>query len=556
MFQQCPAGYCCSGSTSNTCSVYNYCPGNRTGTLCGACQEGFSVSILTGTCTPDNKCGGDQWFWLVAILTAMAYALWYTLKDDIFAFFFSLISLMMQIFNRSKSKVNDNPVRVMPSNKVDPSLPSFRVADDLSSIGRPNDSVNVDTLEKENTQDDVDKGYFGIVTYYVQMAAVIMIQIEFNEVGTSQSFLDKLVSYIGRFLNLELTQMSFDVCPIIGLTTVGKYVYNLMFLFGIYLSWLGFFVFTFILAGILMKSENYTPMARRTKSFKLKLVRGVIEIIKYTFAGFCGIIFLSLVCVQIGESYVWFHDGTNVCLEKWQIIIVIFALFYALPFPSILFLGLKMLKQNKISPTIFVFSCLFPLPALVFMLIHTCVRKGIRVKETPALSEESQAIISVLQGPYREDDKHFTLYWEAMVSIRRLLITAMTLVSFASIRMVIITTLCLIFLVQHYYLSPFLVRSSNDVETLSLLLLSLASIFNLLKASLTDSGAVPSGPTVSFFKSIELCEKVFVLIIIAYILLVEIKSRKANKGKPQGESKCSKCKQCSCQEIGGEPQPK
>ncbi len=32
----------------------NYCPGNRTGTLCGACEEGFSISILTGVCTPDN----------------------------------------------------------------------------------------------------------------------------------------------------------------------------------------------------------------------------------------------------------------------------------------------------------------------------------------------------------------------------------------------------------------------------------------------------------------------------------------------------------------------
>ncbi len=105
----------------------------------------------------------------------------------------------------------------------------------------------------------------------------------------------------------------------------------------------------------------------------------------------------------------------------------------------------------------------------------------------------------------------------------------MTLVSYASIRIIIITTLCLIFLIQHIYISPFLVRTSNDVETVSLSLLVLTSMINLLKASLTDSGVVPSGPSVPFFKSIELCEKMFVLIIIAYILLVELRLRKGNK---------------------------
>ena len=92
VFQQCPADYCCSGSDSSICDVYNHCPGNKTGTLCGDCKEGFSVSILSGMCIPDNKCGNDKWFWILVILAAMAYALWHTLKDDIFALIFHLIN--------------------------------------------------------------------------------------------------------------------------------------------------------------------------------------------------------------------------------------------------------------------------------------------------------------------------------------------------------------------------------------------------------------------------------------------------------------------------------
>ncbi len=96
VFQQCPAGYCCSSSDKTICNVYNYCSANRTGALCGACQEGFSVSILTWTCIPDGQCGRDQWFWIVVTLAAIAYALWYTMKDDIFALFFKSLTFIKQ----------------------------------------------------------------------------------------------------------------------------------------------------------------------------------------------------------------------------------------------------------------------------------------------------------------------------------------------------------------------------------------------------------------------------------------------------------------------------
>ncbi len=540
VFQQCPAGYCCSGSDSSTCNVYDHCPGNRTDVLCGACNSGFSVSILTGACTPDSQCEGDQWFWLVAFLAMLAYALWYTLKDDIFALFFGSIRLVKRICQRPTSKVNNIQVEMVPPNRERLSISSIEDSKLQDNANVPNKDVdnNVDNEDKKlienedkNDEEDADKAYFGIVTYYVQMAAVIAIQIEFSDIDKSASFLDTMVNYIARFLNIELTQMSFDVCPIKGLTTVGKLIYNLVFLFGIYVCWAELFAATMIIVTVLQNVGKLLSVAKGVESFKFRLITGLIEIIKYTYAGFCGIIFMSLVCAQIGNKYVWWYDGTNVCLENWQVVITIIAIFYAVPFPFSLALGMKLLKQNRISPATFVCCCVFPLVALIAMLIYIRVRKGSELEQDPSLSEASEIVISVLQGPYRDDEKHFTLYWEAMVSVRRLLITGMTLVSYASIRMIIITALCLIFLIQHIYMSPFLVRTSNDVETVSLSLLLLTSVINLLKASLTDSGVVPSGPSVPFFKSIELCEKLFVLIIIAYILLVEIRLRKGKKSR-------------------------
>ena len=68
---------------------------------------------------------------------------------------------------------------------------------------------------------------------------------------------------------------------------------------------------------------------------------------------------------------------------------------------------------------------------------------------------------------------------------------------------------------------PFFVRASNDIEGLSLSLLVITSLINSLKAALIDNGIIPSGPSVPFFKGLELCEKLFVLIILAYILFIE-----------------------------------
>ncbi len=474
VFLQCPAGYCCSGSTNSPCEAYNYCEGNKTGTLCGACQEHFSVSILTGNCTPDSNCGNAEWFWLFAVLVALAYALWYTLKDDIFSLFFATVSYIWNFSNRSNKKIN----------VVKPAASNDR-KDNVNEIDMPvQDTVENSVTSIDDSEGDVDKGYFGIVTYYVQMAAVIMIQIEFSDIDQSESFIDTMVNNIGRFLNLELTQMSFDVCPIVGLTRLGKHLYSLGFLFAIYICWSFLFVCVSIFTFISNRKNKMEGITTRLHSFKMKLIGGIVEIIKYTYAGFCGLIFMSLACTQLGNDYVWWYDGTNVCLENWQISIIIFAAFYAFPFPFVLVSGLKLLRNNEISAATFVCCCLCPLVALLSILIYKCVKAKKTVQYNEQLPKASETVLPVLQGPFRDDEQNMTVYWEAMISFRRLFITGMTLVGYASVRMKIITVISLIFLIQHIFMKPFLVKTSNYIETLSLLLLSITAVINLLKASL------------------------------------------------------------------------
>ncbi len=148
---------------------------------------------------------------------------------------------------------------------------------------------------------DQDKGYFGIFTYFVQMAGTMKIQIGFSEINKSQSFWDSVVHCITASLNIELAQLSFNVCPIIGLTTVGKHLYKVIFLSGIYVAWVGMGMVTLILMHIfkICKQEN---LVRKIHIFKIKLIKGITEIFKYTYSGFCGVVFTSPICTQILEQ--------------------------------------------------------------------------------------------------------------------------------------------------------------------------------------------------------------------------------------------------------------
>ena len=524
-FHLCPARYCCSGTENVPCKVYNHCANNRTGTLCGSCSEGFSVSMLTRQCIPDSNCGGGQWFWFLAFLTTLAYAIWYTFKDDLMIFAIFCInkpSKSLSLFKKPMKKiVSCDCIRSGTEGNVSENRNVRPLQHALNGTSSENCVRNI---VSENTYQNasLEMGYFGILTYFVQIASIMKIQIEFSDIDKSDSFVDQIVLYLETFLNLELTQFSFDVCPIIGLTMLGKNLYKLVFLIGIYLSWLGLF----ILSMTLLHATH--GLNGKLLSLNEKLVMGAIEIIKYTYSGICEVIFTSLLCVTIGNQYVWFYDGNNICYEKWQMVMLIFGIVYAIPFPFVLYLGMKLLKEQTLPAGLFICCCLCPLFGIIGMFMSAFWRKSkyqISSNTKESNKDASEIIISVLQGPYKESENHMTIYWEAMVSLRRLIITGLTLVGNASIRMVLITAFSVVFLYQHVRIQPFINRASNHVEGLSQSLLIMVSVINLLKASLTDSGVVPTGPSVLFFKGLELIEKVFPLILISHIIYIETRHK-------------------------------
>ncbi len=124
---QCPADYCCTAN----CTRYNQCSGHRTGMLCGSCEENYSLSMLSSQCIPQNLCN-DHWLWPMAIFAIVLYMVWYTFKNDVFAIPISVAGVIYKGFSRQSadSDLNYN-----------------------------------------------DKGYFGIVTFFTQIKALMVVHI-------------------------------------------------------------------------------------------------------------------------------------------------------------------------------------------------------------------------------------------------------------------------------------------------------------------------------------------------------------------------------------------
>ncbi len=503
-FAKCPSKYCCSGRGKEPCTRYNYCTGNRTNVLCGVCQDGYSVSIITGKCIPDDECGNDHWFWPLVFLGTMVYAIWYTFLGNIFEPFFNFVFLKScPKIRKSRKTLADTQSEIATTTipKLTDSSRSHSITDQFAPFslnvetGKPNELQTIDQPLNPTGADDLDadmssetaqnlnRGYFGIFNNFLQMTAAMNIQIEYSTGNKSQrTLLTMLIEAIRGFVSVKISDISKHICPIKGLTTVERHLFNLAFTLGIYSSWLLIFICTILLSNLV---DQMTALCKCKFTVSLKpirqnLVKGLVRIIKFTYATLCGIIFTSVMCISIGSKYVWWYDATNVCLETWQVVMIILGFLYAIPFPFALFMGMKLSAIKHIDASLFIALCLCPGGTLLYILVKKILNYNREGQNTcSSQSETTEAIVSVLQGPYRKDIYDTVIYWEAMVFLRRLLTTLIKLVGSEFVQMLILTVLWAMFLIQHVYVYPFKVRSSNHVETLSLFLLLMVAIIKI-----------------------------------------------------------------------------
>ncbi len=464
-FVQCPSGYCCSGADSNPCRGYRSCSANRQGVLCGACQTNYSLSLLSNSCMPNHECD-DNWFWPAALLGIVFYMIWYTFKDEI-------ISLPHLLIKK---------------------------AGDTSK------------LKEKGSEERVDKGYFGIMIYFIQATVFMRIEMQGNSNRFVDKFFQETTMYISVFLTVELKYFSHNICPSENVDAIQKTRLKYFFLCGIFSCWL----FVYICAVIIgMCSAELSQIKR----FKTTLMSGLVEIVKYTYGGFTDIAFYSLAYTSVSGELVWFHDGTVKYFSTWQCEMIAFAIFYIIPFPFILYYGLNLLQKMQISSFSFLCSLFMPLPTFLYWLF---------IKKTPtgkygnqSVNNKQNKIFNKFKGCYKEFG--IAPFWESIMILRRLLLGSTALIPNPVIQLSLCLTLSIFFLVHHEKVQPFKHQTSNKAEGFSLVLLCGVAFFNAYKAFFIHMGLSALNDEIT--NNLTLLETMFVLMLVFYIVVMEMKTK-------------------------------
>ncbi len=543
-FASCPQGYCCN-NIEIMCEEHDTCALHREGRLCGRCQDGYTESLMSRTCVPNEECN-DWWIFVGAIFVALTYLMWYTYKSE-------LVPLIEWVILKiSTFKTRRDPIVNVMEYKGSKVLSKTDLA--MNAYDKP----ETQTSPTELKQSRIEKGYFDILVYFTNIITLLKVKVEFKSGSTGVGVLYSIEKYFTRYLDVDMQQVAnVSVCPFPNMSAVEKSLARPGFVLLILTIWLSLYTFACMVEGVSIKRPNLLKIFR---NFKMQLIEGYVETVKYSYSGLAGATFLLLTCVEIGGNLYWKYDANIECFSTWQHGIIAFAAVYTVPFSIATMVGIKLLLKGLIGYRQFMLACLFPLPFLLFWVVfygmikratsNVSLTLGTFVKSSKHLSlnanlvklsddsqnidEKSKRILETFQGPYRDEYSS----WEGVIELRKLLFNTYYLIENNIYRLVCCTITAVIILLHHNFARPFNNKNSNIAESLSLGLLCIACITNGIKTVFTESGILvePNTPTEQLLFLMNRLDRILFLILLmyiilseAYFILKEFKTKRRNK---------------------------
>ena len=495
-FYLCPSGYCCTGLHNDQCNAINSCASNRYGALCGSCKKGFSLSMMSSSCLPNYHCKA-YWFWVLIVLAALAYMLWYTIKDLLFGLISKLYKhVMLKVMKRFNKKLG---------------------------LGE-------------------DLGYISILMYYIQVHDIMVFDYQFS--SASKTTIQSINNIFSNILNFRIFDRSLDICAMLGLESRDKLIFRTLFPYAIVFLWL----FAYIL-------KNASSKMMKNDCFQTVLLKGLAEIIKYNYGMIISASFNALNCIHIQNKKVWFYDSNIECLTMWQKYYLIYDLFIIFPFPFVCILGLRLLESNIISYSEFLLGCFFPLPYSGKWCIQFLSKNSSQVKHFDFNDDNSDnngnlnkhshrckswdklelnegkkrvqfdnfalslrnVILDAFEGPFIK--KGICRYWEGVLEVRRFLISLTLFIINPQLRIITACILSIFILVHHVFYQPYKEKIANIIEMFSLVLLIYLGLVNWGKAFVSENGLDLGGKgTVMIEYMISLEDMSIMLLILMFIL--------------------------------------
>ena len=474
---------------------------------------------MSVTCVANDKCD-DWWIWPLGFLLAASYLLWYMYKGKLMPFTRGFIEKLLSFRNNFVHNYENT-----------------QQTSEKSMTKHQNQSENY-----------VDKGYFDIIVYFVNIISLLKIKVEFQSGNDGTGLLYDIEKHFTRYLVVDVQEVAnITVCPFEGITAVTKNLARPIFVLMILIIWFSLFCLTFLIHVTL---QNRRPIfSFKLTNFKYTLIGGYVETMKYSYSGLAGVTFLFLSCIPLEDDFVWKFNAEIKCFSSWQMVVVAAAMIYTIPFSFTTILGLKLLKFGRIGHYQFMIGSLCPLPFLLYWSVIYVLNKMKRVKvtsinvltssyqrSTPSQSKlmeaetltnnytlvttEAQVILDTYQGPYHREFSS----WEGIIEMRKLCFSLYYLISNDIYRLVLCTITSVIVFYSHVRLQPFNNRNSNRAESLSLALLCIACVTNSIKTVFPESGILiqTNSPTEQLLYLLNRLDRLMILIILGYIIFSEI----------------------------------
>lgn len=442
-FIPCPLEYCNTPKHSYH-YTYNGCHGSRSGVLCGQCSDGYSEVLYSTSCRKKEKCI-DHWFWLASFIYVVLFAIYVVFKPPIFSLLYR-----QSLWFRKKPEASPN----------------------------------------EDSSDEHDAGYLKIIFYFYQVAELVMIKSPENALH-----MVPFITPVMALFNFQVKTMNGSIgCPFPGLNVVTKELFMCLKFLATLASIASIYA---IHRGISKTWYTSTP------SLPLYLAVA-LETLLLGYETLADTTLKLMHCVPIGLEWRLFVDGNIQCWQWWQYLLIVFIVVFVIPLVLVLFWGSLMLSKDKVSAKEFLTSCAFPLPFLFIWLFRYCKKRpnanqfGLPRRN----SNDTEEIKKVLHDPFRpaSDDDHGTLYWESVLTGRRLiLLTIHTFATDPMIRFVCLDCACLVIMLHHLASRPFRDRKANIFESLSLVSLVVICTFNLAEITYISEGIEPTGPNENLF---------------------------------------------------------
>ena len=440
---------------------YNGFQGNRSGILCGQCSESCTETLYSTNCRPLHECK-DYWFWPVALVYVSLMASYFIFKPPIVPW----IKRQILWFKKRESADEDN---------------------------------------------DFDSGYLKIVFYFYQAANLVLVS---N--STQHIFKTK---FVGPFVGLFNFQQRFSpsglICPFPGLTVVTKQLFSASHVLGTLLM-IG--VFFILHVGVKKFRGQEVPSAA-------PYIGGVLQTILLGYTALVSVSFNLLRCVPIGSEKRLFYDGSVVCLQWWQYILIAFICTFFVPFVFVLLWASFKLYSRTISIGGFLLACCLPLPSLIYWSCTSlfCKARTTSNEESPSSQLSRNSVERVLYDCFKrpEDGNKLSLSWEGVMIGRRLILVVLkAFVSNPILRLLSVSFFCVLFLLQHAMSQPFRDGIANIAETISLLFIVLLEMINMFFASFLSLAVPLNDHFASWWNACQLVEITILCAIPAVFGLV------------------------------------